>query len=65
MQNSYHFAHPLYSKSEIPFRNFKGDFFPMGALLVLWTSTRLGLFRVDYQGLQPEWVVTRNFNRVK
>jgi hypothetical protein len=32
---------------------------------VLWTPTRLGLFQVDYQGLQPEWVVTQNFNRVK
>jgi hypothetical protein len=28
-------------------------------------GSRLGLFRVDYQGLQPVWVVTRNFNRFK
>jgi hypothetical protein len=26
--------------------------------VVLWTSTGLGLFRFDYWGLQPEWVVT-------
>jgi chromosome condensin MukBEF complex kleisin-like MukF subunit len=41
------------------------DIFMRRSKIVLWTSTRLGLFRVDYQGLQPEWVVTRNFNRVK
>ncbi len=33
--------------------------------LVLWTSTGLGLFRVDYWRLQPGWVVTLNFNPVK
>jgi hypothetical protein len=26
-----------------------------GLLLALWTSTEFGLFRVDYQGLQPNF----------
>ena len=33
--------------------------------LVWWTSSGLGLFRVDYWQLQPGWVVTLNFNPVK